>query len=97
MMAVPNLSVILAGLGLYTAAFFGSHSVASGWAGAAPDFGRAQATGLYNFCYYIGSSVIGYLGGIVFERSGWIPLLAILGALLATVSLMLLVFARNDT
>ncbi|TQL71453.1 putative MFS family arabinose efflux permease [Enteractinococcus coprophilus] len=68
---VPNLWVLLAGVLVFTGAFFGAHSVASGWAGAAAEGGRAQSTSLYNLCYYAGSSIFGWLGGIFLTRYGW--------------------------
>ncbi|MCE3294128.1 MAG: transporter, partial [Arthrobacter sp.] len=36
--------------------------------------GRAQAASLYNLAYYLGSSVIGWAGGIVFQSLGWTAL-----------------------
>jgi len=68
---VSNIWVLLGGLVIFTGAFFGAHSVASGWAGAAAEGGRAQSTSLYNLCYYTGSSVFGWLGGIFLTRYGW--------------------------
>src|SRR5690606_24860866 len=68
---VPNIWVLLLGVLLFTGAFFGAHSVASGWAGAAAEGGRAQSTSLYNLCYYAGSSIFGWLGGIFYTQSGW--------------------------
>jgi len=68
---VPNIWVLLGGLVIFTGVFFGAHSVASGWAGAAAEGGRAQSTSLYNLCYYTGSSVFGWLGGIFLTRYGW--------------------------
>ena len=53
---VPNIWVLLVAVVVFTGAFFGAHPVASGWAGAAADVGRAQSTSLYNLCYYTGSS-----------------------------------------
>ncbi|WP_293694761.1 MFS transporter [uncultured Agrococcus sp.] len=70
-MLVPNLGVVVFGLIVFTAAFFGSHSVASGWAGSYPRQGRAQSTALYNLWYYAGSSVFGFLGGLFFQWAGW--------------------------
>ncbi|KAB1645331.1 MFS transporter [Gulosibacter chungangensis] len=80
-MLIPNLIAIIAGLILFTAAFFGSHSTASGWAGAYPKFGRAQSTALYNLSYYIGSSILGYVGGLFFQQWGWVGLTAMVGSL----------------
>jgi len=68
---VPNIWVVLVGVVVFTGAFFGAHSVASGWAGAAAEGGRAQSTSLYNLCYYTGSSVFGWLGGIFLAHYGW--------------------------
>jgi predicted MFS family arabinose efflux permease len=69
LMLIPHLVAIIGGLVLMTATFFGSHSTASGWAGAWPKQGRAQSTALYNFLYYVGSSVFGFAGG--FQHWGW--------------------------
>jgi MFS transporter, YNFM family, putative membrane transport protein len=66
-----NIFVVLGGLVVATAGFFGAHSVASGWTGQAAPVGRAQASSLYNLFYYGGSSVIGWLGGVAFDRYGW--------------------------
>ncbi len=68
------LPLILVGLLLFTAGFFAAHSVASGWTGAIATTGRAQAASLYNLSYYLGSSVIGWAGGLVFQSLGWTAL-----------------------
>ncbi|HEU0256307.1 MAG TPA: MFS transporter [Microbacteriaceae bacterium] len=65
------LPAVLAGLVVATAGFFGAHSVASGWTGAAARVGRAQASSLYNLFYYVGSSVFGWAGGLFFSWAGW--------------------------
>lgn len=70
-MLIPNTWVVIAGLIVYTGAFFGIHSVATGWAGAWPRTGRAQSTALYTLLYYLGSSVFGWAIGLFFERFGW--------------------------
>lgn len=68
---IENIWVLLFGLLIFTGAFFGAHSVASGWAGAAAEGGRAQSTSLYNLYYYTGSSIFGWLGGIFLTGYGW--------------------------
>jgi predicted MFS family arabinose efflux permease len=68
---VPWLPAVLVGLVVLTIGFFGAHSIASGWTGARARVGRAQATSLYNLFYYLGSSVVGWLGGVVFTHAGW--------------------------
>ncbi|MFC8303566.1 MFS transporter [Specibacter sp. NPDC057265] len=75
------VTVILAGLVLFTAGFFGAHSVASGWTGALANTGRAQASSLYNLSYYAGSSVVGWSSGLVFEQFGWTAMAAVLAVL----------------
>ena len=68
------LGLIMAGLLLFTAGFFAAHSVGAGWTGAIATTGRAQAASLYNLAYYLGSSVIGWAGGLVFQSLGWTAL-----------------------
>lgn len=63
------LWLVLTGLVVLTAGFFGAHSVASGWAGARAVTARGQSTGLYNLAYYGGSSVLGWAGGWPSRRS----------------------------
>src|SRR6266704_5299307 len=65
------LPAVLTGLALVTAGFFAAHAVASGWVGRLAHTGRRQAAGLYLFAYYAGSSLGGWVGGVVFERGGW--------------------------
>ncbi|MCB5294567.1 Inner membrane transport protein YnfM [Arthrobacter sp. SO3] len=68
------LALIMAGLLLFTAGFFAAHSVGAGWTGVIATTGRAQAASLYNLAYYLGSSVIGWAGGLVFQSLGWTAL-----------------------
>lgn len=72
LMLVPLTAVVLLGLLLFTAGFFGAHAVASGWTPvAAPTESRAQASSLYYFAYYAGSSLFGWALGVVFGAGGW--------------------------
>ena len=74
------LVLILAGLLLFTGGFFAAHSIGSGWTGVIARSGRAQAASLYNLAYYLGSSVLGWAGGLLFQSSGWTALaLAVMG------------------
>jgi YNFM family putative membrane transporter len=66
-----NLIVVLAGLLIATAGFFGAHSIASGWTGRSAPVGKAQASSLYNLFYYAGSSVFGWFGGVAYDGHGW--------------------------
>ena len=81
--ATPWLSAAVAGLALVTLGFFATHAVASGQVGQRATLAKAQASALYLCAYYLGSSVIGYGAGYVWEHAGWLPMLALLAALFA--------------
>jgi YNFM family putative membrane transporter len=66
-----NLGLILGGMTLLTFAFYGVHSVASSWVGVEASTAKAQASSLYLFSYYAGSSILGSLGGFAWEHGGW--------------------------
>jgi len=65
------LWLVLVGMLVFTAGFFGAHSVASSWIGRRARRARGQASSLYLLCYYIGSSVAGTAGGVFWHRWGW--------------------------
>lgn len=76
-----SLPVIIIGLVIFTAGFFGAHSIASGWAGARATRNRSQSASLYNSWYYIGSSLFGFLGGIAWLHLGWPGLVTMVAGL----------------
>ncbi|SJZ48660.1 MFS transporter, YNFM family, putative membrane transport protein [Pantoea eucalypti] len=69
--AFNSLWLILPGMMLFTAGFFAAHAVASGWIGPRARRARGQASSLYLFSYYVGSSVAGTLGGLFWHNFGW--------------------------
>lgn len=79
--ATTWLASIVLGLGLFTLGFFAAHAVASGQVGSHAKGARAQASALYLCAYYLGSSVVGYGAGYVWDHAGWLPLMALLAAL----------------
>lgn len=79
---LPQLAVIIAGLALFTMGFFAAHAVASGLVGQRAEGARAQASALYLCAYYLGSSVVGYALGWVWQNWGWLPVIGCLVALL---------------
>lgn len=87
--------LILMGLVLFTAGFFGAHSIASGWTGALATTGRAQASSLYNLSYYSGSSVIGWSAGLVFQQFGWSAMAAALAVLAGGAAAIAALFLPN--
>ncbi|WXL27804.1 MFS transporter [Ectopseudomonas mendocina] len=76
--AAPWLSMAVAGLALFTLGFFAAHAVASGQVGQQAKSAKAQASALYLFAYYLGSSLIGYGAGYIWEHAGWLPMLGVL-------------------
>ncbi len=79
--ATPWLSAAVIGLALFTLGFFAAHAVASGQVGIHAQGAKAQASALYLCAYYLGSSLVGYVGGYVWEHAGWLALLAVLALL----------------
>ncbi|KAB8310082.1 MFS transporter [Erwinia endophytica] len=67
-----SLFLVLPGLMLFAAGFFAAHSVASSWVGHRARRARGQASSLYLFFYYFGSSVAGTLGGVFWNSYGWL-------------------------
>jgi YNFM family putative membrane transporter len=65
------LAVIVLGLVVMTTGFFAAHSIASGWVGARAPVAPAQASALYLCAYYIGSSVVGSVGGVFYGSGNW--------------------------
>lgn len=78
-----RLAVLVAGIGLFTFGFFGAHSIVSSWVGIRALTGKAQASALYLFFYYLGSSLMGSLGGLFWTSHSWPGVAALVGALLA--------------
>ena len=77
-----SVIAIVLGTGLATFGFFAAHSVTSSWVGRRARAPQALASGIYLFCYYLGSSVVGWFTGYVWEHWGWPGVVAVLGALL---------------
>ena len=92
-----SIVVVVAGLVLLTAGFFAAHAVASGWVGARarPRF-RAQASALYTFAYYAGSSVLGWLGGFAFADGGWAVVVGVVVALVVAAALLATLTLRAE-
>lgn len=82
-LSLPDwLPTVLIGISLFTAGFFAAHAVASSWVGARATHHRAEATSLYLLGYYLGSSIVGALGGVAFAAAGWIGVAGYVAAFL---------------
>lgn len=65
------LAIVVIGVVMFTFGFFGAHSVASSWIGRRAIKAKGQASSLYLFSYYVGSSVAGTGGGFFWHYAGW--------------------------
>jgi MFS transporter, YNFM family, putative membrane transport protein len=73
-----NLWLKFIGIGIFTFGFFAGHSIASGWIGKLSTHDKAQASSLYLFFYYAGSSVGGTVSGTFFSAYGWIGVISLI-------------------
>lgn len=87
-----DLWLLVAGMAVLTFGFFGAHSICSSWVARAARQNRAQASALYLFGYYCGSSLIGLAGGYALDLAGWGGFIAVVIVLLvlATINAVLL-------
>lgn len=79
---VGPLWLKVVGIAIFTFGFFGAHSIASGWVGHRAKANRGTASSLYLFTYYLGSSIAGTTGGVVWSRCGWSGVVGFICALL---------------
>ncbi|ROM80643.1 hypothetical protein BK652_18500 [Pseudomonas brassicacearum] len=77
-----SLMLVIPGMLVFTFGFFGAHSVASSWIGRRALTAKGQASSLYLFSYYAGSSVAGTAGGVAWHVGGWNGVGLFIGALL---------------
>ncbi|MFJ4372378.1 MFS transporter [Pseudomonas japonica] len=77
------LPLVIVGMLVFTFGFFGAHSVASSWIGRRAFKAKGQASSLYLFNYYAGSSVAGTAGGVFWHYGGWNGIGLFIGSLLA--------------
>lgn len=89
-----NVVVVLVGLVITTAGFFGAHAIASGWVGSGAGDSKAQASALYNLFYYGGSSAVGWFGGLAFDAAGWTAVAGTVMGLAALAGLLAFTLAR---
>ncbi|MEV1289485.1 MFS transporter [Micromonospora sp. NPDC049679] len=90
LMAASNLAAIVAGLVVTTVGFFAAHSTASSWVGARAATLGVQGPAIYLCCYYVGSSLGGWLGGFAYGGAGWGGVTGYIGALVVGVLLLAL-------
>ncbi|MEM6109796.1 MFS transporter [Mycobacterium sp. 050272] len=95
LMTLPDaLPVIVVGTGVFTGGFFAAHAVASGWVGSVARRDRAEASALYLFSYYLGGSVAGAVGGLVYSVGSWRATVWFVGTLLILALLLVTSLVR---
>lgn len=76
------LTLKIIGITVFTFGFFAAHSIASGWVSKRASHDKAQASSLYLFFYYFGSSVGGTVGGLFWMKYGWMGVIAMIALFL---------------
>ncbi|XBC37938.1 MAG: MFS transporter [Buchnera aphidicola (Meitanaphis microgallis)] len=66
-----EIVLIFLGLLLFAAGFFAAHSVTSTWVGQQVKNNRGYTSSIYLFSYYLGSSILGTIGGVVWTVGKW--------------------------
>lgn len=66
-----HVYAVVFGIVVFTIGFFITHAIASAWVGCLAGRARGQASSLYLFAYYLGSSVSGTGGGFCYSAWGW--------------------------
>ncbi len=74
-----SLFIKIIGIAVFTFGFFGSHSVASSMVGKLAEENKAQASSLYLFFYYAGSSLVGSAGGVFWYGYHWAGVISMIG------------------
>ncbi|MFF2755515.1 MFS transporter [Psychrobacillus sp. NPDC058041] len=96
-----NISLVIKVIGItvFTFGFFGAHSIASGWVSKRAQHDKAQASSLYLFFYYFGSSIGGTAGGVFWSKFGWNGVVGLISSFLfgaVVLSLCLKGFFENE-
>ncbi|WP_421926274.1 MFS transporter [Lysinibacillus capsici] len=76
------LTLKIIGITVFTFGFFAAHSIASGWVSKRASHDKAQASSLYLFFYYFGSSVGGTVGGVFWMKYGWMGVIVMIALFL---------------
>ena len=86
MTLAPQLTVVIAGLGIYCSGVFISQSSATSFVGMAAKRNRALALGLYATFYYIGGTFGGSAPGWLWQAFGWAGCVALVVTVQAVIA-----------
>jgi YNFM family putative membrane transporter len=90
---LPSFAV---GILTFTVGFFGTYALATSWVSRIAIVARAQASALYLFFFYMGSSLVGTFGGVFWARFGWAGIVLVVGAMLCVALALAVRLARGD-
>lgn len=90
-----SLAMKVLGIGILTFGYFGCHSIISAWVGRIASHDKAQASSLYLFFYYAGSSVGGTVSGLFFQSIGWTGVISVILVFVTTAFLLTLVLSKK--
>jgi len=88
------LTLKIIGITVFTFGFFAAHSIASGWVSKRASHDKAQASSLYLFFYYVGSSVGGTVGGVFWMKYGWMGVIVMIALFLFIACVLSLLLKR---
>jgi YNFM family putative membrane transporter len=94
LLAMGSVATVIVGLIITTGGFFAAHAVASSWVSARSATLGVQGPAVYVSCYYVGSSVGGTVGGLVYSAAGWPGVTDYTGAFLVTVLIIAILLRR---
>lgn len=84
-----HLSVLVAGLALFTVAYFIGYAIAGGWVTRKAGQAKASATSLYLCFFYAGGSIIGSGSGLMWSVGRWHSVVMLLLGLMLLLALLL--------
>jgi YNFM family putative membrane transporter len=94
LMLTPSLILVILGLGIFTASFFGAHTIASKIVAQYSPVGKPVSISLFLLFYYAGSSLFGTSTGVIMHHYGWASFIFTLCAV-SIVSLFISLFFRR--
>lgn len=95
MTASTWLWLIIIGIAFVTTGFFIVHSIASSSVGAHAKQNKGHGTSLYLLFYYMGSSIIGTVGGWFYQYGGW-NAIVMLTTVCVIISLLIVAKTRTE-
>lgn len=89
-----SLFYIVLGIAIVTTGFFISHSIASSNVGELARENKGRAASLYLLFYYLGSSIVGSMSGLIWQKQGWNGIV-ILDVCLILLALAIIAFTQR--